>query len=154
MKRTLTAVLFILAAISSSGLEFRNTSWQMNRDQVVASEQGCIVSEINVSGQQQIVYKAYVNGYAGNITYVLENDKLLSASYRFKNDHHMEIYNYMNAELLDRYGKPSMQTGKLVVWRLENTEIALAHLPDNTCYVAYWEKNYFAQMSQITKANQ
>ncbi len=66
----------------------------------------------------------------------------------------MQLFNQFNQELLKQYGKPSFQTEKLVVWRLAKTEIALTHLPDNTCYVAYWEKAYFAKINQLAKSGQ
>ena len=87
----------------------------MTRDDVVASELGRAVSETNFEGQQQIVYKTYINEFAGNITYMLENNRLLSASYSFKNDQAMQVFNLMNKELINKYGKPYFQSGKLVV---------------------------------------
>ena len=147
MKRTIAAILFILSTFACFALEFRNTSWQMTRENVIASELGRAISETNVEGQQQIVYRTHKNEFVGNITYMLEKNRLLSASYSFKNDKAMQVFNIMNKELANQYGKPYFQAGKLVVWRLEHTEIALTHLPDNTCYVAYWEKAYFALMN-------
>ena len=154
MKKLAFIVLLILATVCCFPIDFRNTSWQMNQDQVIASEQDRAVSETSFSGQEQIVYKTYKDGFPCNIIYTLDNDKLHSASYSFKNDQSMQIFKQLSQELLGQYGKPSFQTESLVVWRLQDTEIALAHLPDKTCYVAYWEKAYFAQMNQLSKPGQ
>jgi hypothetical protein len=152
LRITVAAILFIFSTSASFGMDFRNTSWQMSRGDVIASEIGRPISETNVANQQEIVYTIFINDVAGKITYLLKNDRLLSASYSFKNDQSMQVFNIMNKELINKYGKPNFQSGKLVVWRLEKTEIALTHLPDNTCYVAYWEKAYFAQTNQMSEA--
>lgn len=149
--RTVATILFILSAFSASAVEFRNTTWQMSADQVIASEQGSTPSETRASGQVQLVYKTYMDGIAGAITYTLEDDRLVSASYSFKNDRALHVFTRMSKDLQNRHGKPAFQTAKLAVWRLEKTEIALTHLPDNTCYAAYWEKGYFAQMNQLSR---
>jgi hypothetical protein len=39
-----------------------------------------------------------------------------------------------------------------VGWRLERTEVALTYLPNKTCYVAFWEKTYFARMNNLGPA--
>ncbi len=126
----------------------------MDREQVLASEKATVVSESIALGLRQIVCKIFVNGFTGSVTYMLENDKLISASVSFRNDRTMEMFNQMSKDLSNKHGKPAFQTGKLIVWRLPATEIALAHLPNNMCYVAYWEKGYFAQMNRMSWAGQ
>lgn len=43
---------------------------------------------------------------------------------------------------------PGRRGAMLVGWRLERSEIALTLLTKNTCYVAFWEKAYFARMNR------
>jgi hypothetical protein len=90
-----------------------------------------------------------VNGFPATITYLLENDKLLSASYTFKRDPDRKAFDFMKLDLTSRNGKPAFEKENLVGWRLERTEIALAHLPDGSSYAAYWEKAYFARINNL-----
>jgi hypothetical protein len=124
----------------------------MTRDQVIASEDANIDSEMEFAGQQQLVFRAQVNGHSGAITYLLENNQLRSASYSFRNDESRQVYTYMRDLLTARYGKPSVQKGEMVGWRLERTEIALTYLPNKSCYVAFWEKAYFAKINNLNPA--
>jgi hypothetical protein len=90
-----------------------------------------------------------VNGFPATITYLLENDKLLSASCTFKRDMDRKAFDRMKQDLIKQYGKPAFEKDNLVGWRPERTEIALAHLPDGTSYAAYWEKTYFARINNL-----
>ena len=140
---------FLFLACNAFALEFRNTSWLMSKEEVIASETGRIVSELSLPGQQQVVFRALVNGFPATITYLLENDKLLSASYTFKRDLERVAFDAMKRELTGANGKPTFEKPDLLGWRLQRTEIALAHLPDGTSYAAYWEKTYFARLNNL-----
>lgn len=147
MKGACIALLLSATAASAFALEFRNTSWMMSRQQVIDSEGGRVVSELDLEGQQQIVFKSLVNGFAATITYTLENDELLSASYTFARDSDRQAWDMMKQDLTGKNGPPSFEKENLIGWRLPRTEIALAHLKDGTTYVAYWEKSYFARIN-------
>ncbi|MGA2639406.1 MAG: hypothetical protein ABSG21_00725 [Spirochaetia bacterium] len=149
MKRVFVVFAFLFLAYSSFALEFRNTSWLMTGEEVIASEAGSVVSYLSLPGQQQIVFRTFVNGFPATITYVLENNKLLSASYTFKKDLDRKAFDSMKQELISKNGKPAFEKESLVGWRLDRTEIALAHLPDGTSYAAYWEKSYFARINNL-----
>jgi hypothetical protein len=122
----------------------------MTKEQVLASEDGSMVTERNTAGQQEVVYRARFEGYEGYVTYILENDKLLAASYDYEKDESRRVYSHMKEILTREFGKPALQTDRLVVWRSERTEIALAYRAEKTCYVAFWEKNYFARINRLT----
>ena len=149
MKKAFTAIAFLILAFNVFALEFRNTSWLMTKDEVIASETGRIVSELNLPGQHQVVFRTLVNGFPATITYLLEDDKLLSASYTFKRDLDRAAFDAMKQELTGKNGKPTFEKENLLGWRLQRTEIALAHLPDGTSYAAYWEKTYFARLNNL-----
>ncbi len=123
----------------------------MTQEEVIASETGSVVSELSLPGQQQIVFRTVVNGFPATITYILENDRLLSASYTFKRDLDRKAFSSMKQDLASRNGKPAFEEENLVGWRLAKTEIALAYLPDGSSYVAYWEKAYFARINNLVE---
>ena len=150
LKRAIIFLALLSLAYGSFALEFRNTSWLMTREEVIASETGRIVSELSLPGQEQIVFQALVNGFTATITYILENDKLLSASYTFKKDVDRNAFASMKKDLINQNGPPAFEREDLIGWRLEKTEIALAHLPDGTSYAAYWEKAYFARINNLS----
>jgi hypothetical protein len=150
----LLSAALLLAASSLFAADFRKTSWLMTREQVVASEDGNLDSEMEFAGQQQLVFRTAISGHSGAITYLLENNQLRSASYNFRNDDSRQVYGYMKDLLTGKYGKPSVQKGDMVGWRLERTEIALTYLPNKSCYVAFWEKAYFARINNLTTAGE
>jgi hypothetical protein len=151
--RTAIAAVFILfLAYGSFASDFRKTSWLMSKEQVLASEDGTLVTERNIAGQQEVIYRARFEGYEGSVTYVLENDKLLAASYNYQKDDTRQVYGHMKESLTRQFGKPALQTDSLAVWRSERTEIALAYRAEKTCYVAFWEKGYFARINKLTTA--
>jgi hypothetical protein len=152
VRRLFSALALLLAAGACFGLEFRNTTWLMSRDEVIASEPGKVVAESSLRGRQQVVYRALVNGFAATITYLLENDKLLSATCSFRKDADRRAFDAMKLDMIHRDGSPAFEHEDLVGWRLERTEIALAHLPDGTSYAAFWEKSYFARINNLTDA--
>ena len=151
MKKAFIATILFFLSCSLFALEFRKTSWLMTKEEVIASESGRVVSELSLPGQQQIVFRTLVNGFPATITYLLENDKLLSASYTFKKDTDRTAFDGMKQDLVKQYGKPAFEQENLVGWRLEKTEIALAHLKDGTSYAAYWEKTYFARINNLAE---
>lgn len=144
------AALLVVIATSASAQEFRKTSWHMSRGQVIASEAANLVSDQDLKGnQEQVTFQSYVAGFPVTITYLLENDALLSASYTFRRDLDRAAWDAMKQDLQSRNGPPAFEQDNLAGWRLANTEIALAHLRDGTTYVAYWEKAYFARMNGL-----
>jgi hypothetical protein len=148
LRTLLIATVLVFLCCTSFALEFRKSSWMMTRDEVVASEPGRVVSEKSDQGRQQIVYRTTVGGMPASVTYTLEKDRLLSASYTFKRDPSRKAFDFMRQDLVSQKGAPSFEGENLVGWRLEHTEIALAHFSDGTSYVAYWEKEYFARMNK------
>ncbi len=151
MTRALPALALLLAGAASAafGQEFRGTTWLMSRDQVVASEGTRVVSELTQKGQLQVVFKTYVDGMPTTLTYLLENNALLSASYTFLRDTDRRAWVAMMQDLTEKSGSPAFEQDNLAGWRLAKTEIALAHLKDGTTYVAYWEKAYFARINHL-----
>lgn len=153
MRKAFVVCAFLCFALffaeSSFALEFRNTTWLMTKDEVVKSEPGLFVSELNLPGQQQIVFRALVNGLPATITYILENDKLISASYTFRRDLDRAAFDVMKQDLVGRNGIPAFEKENLLGWRLERSEIALAHLRDGTTQTSYWEKSYFARINRL-----
>ncbi len=143
------AFTLLFAAGSAAAQEFRGTTWLMSKNQVIASESARVVSELSQKGQQQVVFKTFVDGLSATITYILENDALLSASYTFARDVDRRAWVAMMQDLTDKNGPPAFEQENLAGWRLPKTEIALAHLRDGTTYAAYWEKSYFAKINHL-----
>lgn len=150
MKRLLVVPVLLLAAVAAFPQEFRGTTWLMTHDQVVATEKLRVTSESRVNGQQQVVYQTYLDGFSVTVTYLLENDALLSASYTFRRDGDRRAWVAMMQDLTQKYGPTAFEQENLAGWRLPKTEIALAHLKDGTTYVAYWEKSYFARINHLS----
>jgi hypothetical protein len=145
----ITFALMVLAA-AAWAQEFRATSWLMSRQEVMASEAGRAVSEVDLTDhQKQIVFQSYLAGFSVTITYLLQNDELMSASYTFRRDRDRAAFDFMRSDLQSKNGAPSFDKQDLVGWRLPKTEIALAHLKDGSTYVAYWEKSYFARLNSL-----
>ena len=150
LRRACAAALLVSLASSASAQEFRKTSWLMSKNQVIASEGARLVSEQDLKGnQEEIVFQSYLAGFPVTITYLLENDALLSASYTFHRDVDRAAWDAMKQDLRSRNGPPAFEQEDLVGWRLPKTEVALAHLKDATTYVAYWEKSYFARINNL-----
>jgi hypothetical protein len=150
VRRGLIALALLLAAGTVFSEEFRGTSWLMSRDQVIASENLRVASELSLNGQQQVVFTTYVDGFPVTLTYLLVNDALLSASYTFRRDVDRRAWVAMMQDLTQKDGAPAFEQDNLAGWRLPKTEIALAHLKDGTTYVAYWEKSYFARINHLS----
>ena len=121
----------------------------MTRDQVAAAENANADSETEFAGQHQMVFHSFVDGHSAAITYLLENNQLRAASYRIRNDENRQVYAFMRDFLTRTYGAPTVQKDQLVGWRPARSEIALTWLPDKTCYVAFWDKEYFARMNNL-----
>jgi hypothetical protein len=149
LKRSAITLALLLAAGALFGQEFRGTTWLMTKDQVIASENLRVTSELSQKGQQQVVFQTYVDGFPVMLTYLLEHDALLSASYTFRKDVDRRAWVAMMQDLTQKDGPPSFEQDNLAGWRLEKTEVALAHLKDGTTYVAYWEKSYFARINHL-----
>ena len=149
MRNALIAALVLLAAQALAAADFRSTSWLMTRDQVTAAEGDPGIPMSDQSGRQQILFKTYVDGRSCSITYYFENDALVSASYSFRADINREAYESMRKRITGGYGAPSVEKDTMLAWRLPRTEIALAWLPDKSCYVVYWEKDYFARINGL-----
>ena len=147
----LPGLALLLVAASAGAQEFRATTWMMSRDQVIASEGRRAVSELSQKGQQLVIFKTYIDGLPATITYILENDSLLSASYTFPRDTDRRAWVAMMQDLTDKNGPPAFEQDNLAGWRLEKTEIALAHLRDGTTQAAYWEKSYFARINRLPR---
>jgi hypothetical protein len=147
LKKGAIFLLLVLIPAASFALEFRRSSWMMSREEVIASEPGRILWEKTLPGQLEIVYRTMLDGIPAVITYTLENDRLLSASYTFRKDADRRAFDYMRQDLASRNGAPTFEEQDLAGWRLERTEIALAHLPDGTSCVVFWEKGYFRRIN-------
>ena len=154
MRRAIASAALLFAACAAFGQEFRGTSWLMSKDEVMASESIRALSESTQKGQQQVVYQTYVDGFPVTLTYLLENDALLSASYTFKRDVDRRAWVAMMQDLTQKDGPPAFEQDNLAAWRLPKTEIALAHLKDGTTQVAYWEKSYFARINHLADDKQ
>jgi hypothetical protein len=152
LRKAIPAIFLVLLASSAFPSDFRKTSWLMSKEQVQASEDGTLITERNVAGQQEVIYRAQFEGYEGSVTYVLEDDKLLAATYNYPKDDTRQVYSHMKESLTRQFGAPSLQTDNLAVWRSERTEVALAYRTEKACYVAFWEKAYFARINNLTTA--
>jgi hypothetical protein len=152
LRRALLSAALVLAAYGAFAADFRRTSWLMTREQIIAAEDARVDSEMQFAGQQELVFRAQVNGHSGSITYLLEDNQLRAASYNFRNDENRQVYGFMRDLLTGKYGKPAIQKDEMVGWRLERTEIALTYLPNKSCYVAFWEKAYFARINNLSPA--
>jgi hypothetical protein len=150
MRRAWFVLILVSLASTAFAQEFRRTSWLMSKEQIIASEGGSLVSELDLKdNQQQVVFQSYVYGFPVTITYLLQNDALLSASYTFRRDRDRAAFDMMKKDLVGKNGAPAFEQDNLAGWRLPKTEIALAHLKDGTTYVAYWEKSYFARLNNL-----
>ena len=152
MTKVVIAALIFLVAQALSAVDFRSTSWLMTRDQVTASEKGAGTSVSDPSGRQQISFKTTVDGKSCFLTYYFENDSLVSASYSFRADGEREVYEAMRRKISALHGAPSVQKESMLAWRLPRTEIALTWLPDKSCYIVYWEKEYFARINGLASS--
>jgi hypothetical protein len=152
MKRAFIFLAFLFIAGTCFAQGFRNATWLMTKEEVVKSEPGLFVSELNLRGQQQLVFRALVNGASATITYILENDRLISASYTFRRDLDRSAFDAMKQDLVGRHGSPSFEKEYLLGWRLAGSEVALAHLGDGTTQASYWEKSYFARINNLVEA--
>lgn len=121
----------------------------MSMEQVRSAERGQPLSATDRNDSQQLVYKIFQEGKAGLLTYFFENNRLVSASYSFRNDRERSLYETVRKTLAGQFGPPSVRTDSMVGWRLVRTEIALTFLPDKTCYLVYWEKDYFAKINGL-----
>lgn len=152
MMKAAAALLLLFLAQHVAASDFRNASWLMSSDQVRSAEGGDPLSATETNGSQQLVYKIFLNGQAGLLTYVFDGDRLVSASYRFRRDQDRSIYEIMKKSAVDQFGSPSVQKDTMVGWRLPRTEVALTSLPDTSCYLVYWEKNYFAKINGLASS--
>ena len=149
MKRLALLPVFLFVSLSALAFDFRSVSWMMSRDQVVASENGSILSEHGFGGQQELLYQTSLNGYAGSLSYTLENDRLVAAAFSCPTDNHGELFRYLKGILTTQYGPPTFQSDRLIGWRMNRTEIALAFLSGRLCHLSYWEKSYFARINNL-----
>ena len=152
MKKALSTIALLCLASTAFALDFRATTWLMTKAQVIDSESTRVVSERSFPGLQELVFKSLVNGFTATITYVLENNRLLSGSYAFQKDTSRSAFEAAKKDLIAKYGAASFQTSDLLGWRLEKTEIALAHLPDGITHADFWEKSYFARINGLAAA--
>jgi len=150
LKSLALAASFLFVSLSALAFDFRSVSWMMSRDQVVAAENLSIVSENGFGGQQELSYQTSLNGFAGSLSYTLENDRLVAASFSFPTDNHGELFRYLKGTLIRQYGPPSFQSDRLIGWRMNRTEIALAFLSGRICHLSYWEKSYFARINNLS----
>jgi hypothetical protein len=150
VRKALFSLLVLVAAQSLAAADFRGTSWLMSRDEVAASEGTPGIPVADENGRQQVLFKTSVDGKSCSITYSFENDALVSASYSFRADLNREAYESMKKRITGGYGAPAMEKGDMLAWRLPRTEIALTWLPDKSCYVVYWQKEYFARINGLT----
>jgi hypothetical protein len=58
----------------------------------------------------------------------------------------------MRRKISALHGAPSIQKESMLAWRLPRTEIALTWLPDKSCYIVYWEKEYFARINGLASS--
>jgi hypothetical protein len=155
LTKAAAGLLLFLLAQNLAASDLRGASWLMSREQVRSVERGAPLSATDKNGSQQLVYKIFQDGKAGLLTYFFENNRLVSASYSFRNDQERALYETVRRTLAGQFGPPSLDSDSMVGWRLARTEIALTSLPDQTCYLVYWEKDYFAKINGLaSKENQ
>ena len=153
LKRPALMAAFLFVSLSALAFDFRSVSWMMSHDQVVASETGSILSDHGFGGQQELLYQTSLNGYAGSLSYTLERDHLVAAAFSFPTDYHGELFRYLKGTLTSQYGPPSFQSDRLIGWRMNRTEIALAFLSGRICHLSYWEKSYFARINNLSTSS-
>jgi hypothetical protein len=145
----LVFVLSLTVVPLLAALDFRSASWLMNSEQVQSVEGGTPLSAVAKNGAETLVYRIYLGGKPGTLTYFFDTNMLVSGSYTFSGDKDLSIYASMKRNLVAQFGPPTVQTGSMAAWRLPRTEIALTSLPDRSCYIVYWEKNYFIKVNGL-----
>lgn len=149
------ALVFVVSLIvvpCLAALDFRSASWLMSSEQVQAAEGGTPLSAVAKNGAETLVYRIYLGGKPGTLTYFLDANSLVAGSYTFGRDGDLSLYASMKKNLVAQFGPPAVQTGSMAAWRLPRTEVALASLPDKSCYVVYWEKDYFLKVNGLAVA--
>jgi hypothetical protein len=147
MVRLVIPLLVLLFSVPrAAAADFRGISWLMTEDQVASVEGTNAVSEKDLPGQREVIYKGWVAGNWATITYLFENNALLSATYTIAADKDRAAYAAVKKEIARVSGAAALDKTDLAAWRLNRSEIALAHLADGTTYAALWEKSYFARL--------
>jgi len=154
LKKFVLPLALLCLAFSSFAQDFRATTWLMTKTQVIDTEKTRVISEESFAGQQQLVFQSLVYGFSATITYLLVDDRLLSASYTFRKDADRSAFDAVSKDLIGKYGPATLQKGTLLGWRLDKTEIALTHLADGTTQAGFWEKSYFARINGLAAGPQ
>jgi hypothetical protein len=150
-----SALAFVLSLIvvpRLAAVDFRGASWLMSSEQVQAVEGGTPLSAVAKNGAETLVYRIYLGGKPGTLTYFFDANRLVSGSYTFGGDKDRSLYASLEKNLVAQLGPPAVQTGSMAAWRLPRTEVALTSLTDKSCYVVYWEKNYFVKVNGLASA--
>ncbi|MDO3409893.1 hypothetical protein QWJ34_08975 [Saccharibacillus sp. CPCC 101409] len=95
------------APVKTENPTFRNTTWGMSREQIIAAEGS------EPAGEQEgaVLYKDQVSGLNVVVYYNLIDDQLVSSAYMLQEDHmnenqYISDYDRFQDSLTDRYGEP------------------------------------------------
>ena len=100
-------------AAADTTLDFRNTSWGMNKEQVKAAEKGAIEEEI----EDCLVYKGKIGNYNCYIHYFFTVNKLYRAMYQIIGNNYLDDYNKFKHLIAEKYGA-TVEDG--VVWKKDS----------------------------------
>jgi len=118
-----SAVLPLVAcALVAQTSDFRNTSWGMDRTQVVATEAGP-PSQIRERGSEIVLRyeSARLAGLDCRVVYILAKDKLVRAKYVFQREHAAKNDFLADFTMVDAFLMATMErpTEQRVMWRDE-----------------------------------
>ncbi len=116
-----SAVLPLIAsALVAQNSDFRNTSWGMDRAQVVATE-AAPPSQIRESGSEIVLRyeSARLAGLDCRVVYILAKDKLVRAKYVFQREHDEKNDFLADFTMVDAFLAGTMErpTEQRVLWR-------------------------------------
>ena len=128
MKAKLIALAFALVALESFTFDFRNTSWFMSQEQVVASESDTQYTESDSEdGIHTVMYDVQVEESYGFLAYYFMDGKLVAGQYLLfgTEEEVAKIFEESVDFLKTKYGKPNDITESEANWYLERTRISL-----------------------------
>ena len=117
------AVLPLIASgLMAQTLDFRNTSWGMDRAQVVATE-GTAPNQTGERGGEVVLRydSARLAGIACRVVYIFAKDKLVRTKYVFQQEHSEKNDFLSDFAMVDAFliGTMESPTGQRVLWRNE-----------------------------------
>ncbi len=158
MKKCIFLVVFASIALSAFGFDFRQTSWNMSLQEVIASEVGLQYSIDSSNADPRrtaIQYHVVVNGFRGWLTYHFYNDKLVMATYQFLDSSDFLAYHSVRTSIEQKYGKPTSSSARGGMWQTDRTvlicEFQRSSDPESKgdiCLVYYFDRKYWISLGK------